>query len=146
MRLRKARRVREKSVRIQDVVAQEFKQFAVVLICSRSRHDVDNRASAVAELRTEVCLLNLEFLNRFDRRHVQSLLDTGIIVAVHYANAIQKQISLGIAASIGDKIRDEAGRTHSVAEGGARCLRNARSKKSQIERVSAHQWQVVDQL
>src|ERR1700730_5133596 len=140
MRLRNARRVREKSVRIHDVVAQEFKQLAVVLICARSRDDVDNRTSAVAELRTEICLLDFEFLNRFDRRHVQSLLDAGIIVAVHYANAIQKQISLGIAAAVGYKIRDEARRTHPVAEGGARCLGNARGKKSQIERIPAHQW------
>src|SRR4051794_36571747 len=108
MRLREASGIRKKRIRVEHIIAEKFKQLAVVLICTRSRDDVHNRASAVAKLRAEICLLDFEFLDRFNRRHVQSLLDAGIIVAVHYANAIQKQIALGITASIGDEVGDEA--------------------------------------
>ena len=70
MRLRKTLGVREKRVRIQNVVAQEFKQLAVILIRARSRHYVNNGAAAIAELSAEGRLLDREFLNRLHRWNI----------------------------------------------------------------------------
>jgi hypothetical protein len=76
-----------------------------------SRHDVDNRASAIAELRISVGLLNFELLNGF-HRDKEGLLQVGIVVAIHHANAVEQHVDLRIPASVCDKIRDEPGRAH----------------------------------
>lgn len=79
----------------------------MILIRARARDHVDDRPAAVAKLRAETRLLNLEFLNGLDRRNIPSFLDTGIIIAVHDADTVQQQISLGVAAAIGNEVRNE---------------------------------------
>src|SRR5579863_6553643 len=107
MRLGKARRVREKRVRIEQAVAQEFEQLAVISIRTRSRHHIDDRAAAVAELRIEIGLLNFELLNRLHRRDVNCFLDARVVITVGYADTIEQEICLSIPASVGDEVRDE---------------------------------------
>ncbi len=103
-------------------------QFAMVLIGARSRYHVDDRAAAIAELGAEIGLLDFELLNRVHRRNVQRLLNAGIVVAVHDADAIQQQVGLGVAAAVGYEIGDESGSAHAVAVGAAGRLRDARTR------------------
>ena len=54
VRLRQAGGIGEEIVGVEIVVAEEFEQFAVVLVGSRSRHHVDDGAAAIAKLGAEI--------------------------------------------------------------------------------------------
>src|ERR1700682_4188617 len=118
----------------------------MILIRARSRYHIDNRAAAIAELRAEACLLDFELLNRLHRWNVERLLNARIVIAIHDTHAVEQQIPLSIAASIGNEICDEPGRADAIAIGPPRGLRNARSKESQIEGIAVHEGQIVDCL
>ena len=85
------------------------------LIRAGSGHDIHNGAAAIAELRPKVGLLDPELVNRFDRGDIESLLHAGIVVAVHDADTIQQHVRLGVPASVGDKVCDEARRAGGVS-------------------------------
>ena len=67
-RFRSAKRVGEEVVGVERVIAQEFINAAVDAVGPRFDRGVDHRARASPELRRVSVGLNLELLQRFDRR------------------------------------------------------------------------------
>ena len=132
--------IAEPTVGIELVIAQEFVEAAVELICPRAGHEVHDGRARKAVFGAEIGLLNLELFDRFHGGNVRLRQNAAILLKVRGTHAIHQYVGSGIAAAVRDEVGSGTGFATVIGN------RDSRREIRQIEDRTVNQGQVVNQI
>src|SRR5215472_4079785 len=90
----------EPGVGVHHGVSEELVSAAVELVGAGARDDVDDGADCKTVLGGEVGLLDLELLDRVDRRRVKHVLDAAVLVEVGGTGAVNEDVGGCVTAAV----------------------------------------------
>src|SRR4030095_831234 len=134
--------VGEPIVRVHYGIAEKFVKAAMVLIGSRTTHNVDDRSASEAKLGREVGLLYLEFFDRIYRRNVGYVLNSAVLFEVGRARSVDQNIGCRVPSTVRIEIYSTI-RTLRITQVG---LGHARSQEGQVREIPVDQREVVHKL